>query len=91
MVNETQIPKTNDFINISLHPLKHNGVPALELRKLITFCPANKKLWEKIIAASFLDEKTTIIATVSIQFRDKVRALSKLKEMGIEIKIPVKK
>ena len=73
----------NDFfIEMNIHIVEHHGQPALQFRKIITLCEKNEHLFEQIIKASFSNEQVEITAPVSIQFKDKLKARAKLKEIG---------
>jgi len=70
------------FLEMNIHIVEHHGQPALQFRKIITLCEKNAPLFEQIIKASFSDEQVEITAPVSIQFKDKLKARAKLKEIG---------
>lgn len=68
---------------MNIHIIEHHGQPALQFRKIITLCEKNADLFEQIIKASFSNEKVEITAPVSLEFKDKLKARTKLKELGL--------
>ena len=82
MTNKNKEKEPDFFLEMNIHIVEHHGQPALQFRKIITLCEKNAPLFEQIIRASFSDNKVEITAPVSIQFKDKLKARAKLKEIG---------
>lgn len=80
--NEVNIDFTD--LEMFMSPRMINGSPAIEIRKVITFCERNIPALEKIIEIG-LDETELILTTkVSLKFHDKLKALSQLEQLGLD-------
>lgn len=72
--------KDIDPFIMSIHIIKVDNKPAIQFRKIITFCPKNMDFVNELINASVEDKP--IYAPVKIQFNDKLKAIQTLKELG---------
>jgi hypothetical protein len=80
-----QIVKGLDLIDLRVHPVMTNGVPAIELRKVFTFCEKNHGILAALLETAFSNEPIIVEVPVSIKFTDNALAKYKLLRMGINI------
>lgn len=81
--------KTNneiEFTNLEMFmsPRMINGSPAIEIRKIITFCEQNIPALEKIIEIGLSETEIELTTKVSLKFNDKLKALSQLQQLGLD-------
>lgn len=74
-----------DLLEVSVFPTLVHGKPALELRKIITFCDKNSDILNEILYTGFSNKPIYLNLPISIRFRDKLIAKQRLLEMGIQI------
>lgn len=75
------LTKDDFFLNMNIGIYEIDGKPTIQFRKLITLCDKNKNFFKKIIKESFNDNVITV--PVSLEFKDKIKALHTLKELGL--------
>jgi len=80
-----QIVKGLDLLDLGVHPTYVNGSPAIEIRKVLTFCDKNKEILLDLLETAFSEEPIIIEVPVSIRFKDKFIAKQKLLSMGINL------
>jgi hypothetical protein len=73
--------KEDFFLNMNITVFENAGKPTIQFRKIITLCDKNKDFFKKMIVESFND--STIIVPVSLEFKDKAKALETLRRMGL--------
>lgn len=68
------------FLNLEIEP---QGSGALLIRKRISFNEKNRVLLKKIVSASLENEYVVITSRVCFRFKDRLKAVSKLTELGL--------
>lgn len=79
---ETNIEFTN--LEMFMSPRMINGSPAIEIRKIITFCEQNVPALEKIIEIGLSEQEVELVTKVSLKFNDKFKALTQLQQLGLD-------
>ena len=74
----------NFFLDLNINIVVVNGEPIIQFRKQISV-KNNLDFFVKILKASFIDENALVTVPVSIKFKDKLKALNKLREIGVII------
>lgn len=72
------------FLNLEIvPPPKGSTKHALQIRKTISFNEKNQALLKKIVLASLENEYVVITSRVCFRFNDRLKAVSKLTELGL--------
>ncbi len=79
---EVQLNFTN--LEMFMSPRMVNGTPAIELRRIITFCEKNIPELEYIIGVGLSEEEVELTTRFSLKFNDKFKALNQLQHMGLD-------
>lgn len=72
----------NEVIDLNINIVLSNGIPALQLRKVISTCDKNM-VYVKGILKRALETDTEIIMPVRLKIVNKPLAIGKLKHAGI--------
>ena len=73
-----------DIIDMNIEIVYSNGIPAVQLRKIISVCDKNA-IHVKNILKKGLSENTEIIMPVRLRIVNKPLAIGKLKQAGIKL------
>ena len=73
-----------DVIDLNIELVYSNGIPAVQLRKIISMCDKNM-VHVKDILKKALSEDNEIIMPVRLQIVNKPLAVGKLKQAGIKL------